>query len=209
MDSLGRENDTKRLRVFKLLSGVPALSHLRSEQFPDSVPEFNAYFMWERGARILNDIVYPGQWSVAALRDRFGEAPEVFRDMCRFKWAFNIKPDLVVLVPDAHPLCIEAKLESKESWYPSASKECAIFDDVFGWRQGRVGQLGLQRFMFKHILGDPCIPVVVGRTSGFANPSEHSFISWHDTFNALDLDSSHPYVEKLIRGNRHIGMSGP
>jgi hypothetical protein len=103
-DSLGREegatrqaiNDTKRQTIFALLGGVDGLSHYRSEDFPESIPEFNARFMGPRGLLVANDIVYPGQWNVGVLATEFGARPEEFRNWCCFKWSFNIKPDILV-----------------------------------------------------------------------------------------------------------------
>jgi hypothetical protein len=56
-DSLVHENEAKRQRIFTLLSRVPLLSHYHIEAFPQSIPDFNAFFMGQRGNRIINDIV--------------------------------------------------------------------------------------------------------------------------------------------------------
>ena len=95
---LGKNNDEKRERIFTLLSRVPGLGHYKSECFPNTIPEFNAFFLGSRGAKIVSDIVYPGRWSVSTLFERFGKNREEFRNFCRFKWSFNIKPDMVVLL---------------------------------------------------------------------------------------------------------------
>ena len=46
-----------------------------------------------------------------------------FEAVCKFKWAFNIKPDIVIHTSLESAVCIEAKLESDESTYPKNKKE--------------------------------------------------------------------------------------
>ncbi|MBI4308418.1 MAG: hypothetical protein HY684_06400 [Chloroflexi bacterium] len=215
--TLGQANDisnaAKRRRIFELISRVPGLSRFREEMFPSSIPDFNRFFVGRRGGHIKDDIVYPGQWSVASLSDnvcaKLGATSTEFGEFCRFKWSFNIKPDLVVLVPGWRPLCIEAKLESREGWYPTNAKEVKLFDDIFGSEQGRVGQIKLQRFMFEYLLGSPCQSVVIGKTL-LTEPSEAPpiFLGWRDVFAQLDLDTSHPFVRRFIGANRHMQPEG-
>ena len=207
-DSLRPNNEAKLDMIFSLLATVPELDGFHRADFPERIPDFNAFFMGPKGARILEDIAYPGQWSVAQLEKSFPEDPETFLEFCKFKWSFNIKPDLVVLTPDSPPLCIEAKLESPEGWYPSGLTEAAIFDHVFGRGKGRVGQIELQQFMFTNLLQAPCVQIVVGRTPPMGDPP-YLFISWKEVFSALDFATSHPYVEKLLLGNRHLTSDRP
>ena len=204
--SLGKDNDQKRHRIFTLLSRVPGLGHYNSESFPATIPEFNASFMGPRGARIISDIVYPGQWSVTALSERFGTNREEFQNFCRFKWSFNIKPDMVVLLAGSRPLCIEAKLESREGWYPSSAPECVIFDGLFGQRGGRVGQIELQQFIFERLLATPCQTIHIGRAAPVPDGDNQPalFLRWKEVFQILDLDSSIPYVRKLVEENRYL-----
>ncbi|MCH8102350.1 MAG: hypothetical protein IIB28_04255 [Chloroflexi bacterium] len=180
------------------------LSDYHAHDFPGNIPDFNAFFMGPPGQRILNDIVYPGRWSVESLYERFGDKPQVFRNFCRFKWAFNIKPDMVVLVPTAKPISIEAKLESREGWYPMAARERGIFDELYGKGNGRVRQIELQQFMFDHHLGSPCQSVVIGRSPFHINVPV-VFVTWNEVFGKLNTDSSLPYVRKLIGSNCHLG----
>jgi len=139
---LARDNDAKRRFIFDLFSRVDRLRHYESDSFPSVIGEFNGTFMGSPGTRIRNDIVYPGRWSVTGLFERFGARPDEFRDFCRFKWSFNIKPDVVVLLPGSKPLCVEAKFESKEGRYPTSSSDCVAFDaaDAFE-RVGRAAPM--------------------------------------------------------------------
>lgn len=200
--SLEHDNRAKRRLIFNLLSRVEGLRHYQSDSFPNAVTEFNGTFMGAQGKKIKNDIASPGRWSVTSLFERFGTRPNEFRDFCRFKWSFNIKPDIVVLLPGSKPLCIEAKLESKEGRYPTRSNECDAFDEAFDKEEGRVGQIELQQFMFGVLLNDPCQSVFIGRT-GASEPNS-IFLSWEEVFAQLDLTSSIGYVRRLIEENKHL-----
>jgi hypothetical protein len=205
--ALGRNNAKKRHLLGTLLQRIPSLGSM-SAQLPKAYSDLNAWFMGHRGARIKDDIVLPGQWSVSTLFENFKSEPDVFRDLCRFKWSFNIKPDLVIFLPDAKPICIEAKLESREGSYPATAMECAQFDELFGKHQRRVGQFELQQFMFGTLLQRPSIPVVVAK-SGRPIPTTHDSpdpptLSWHEVFAVLDTGGSLGFVERLIRNNRPI-----
>ena len=198
-DSLGRDNGAKRRFIFDSLSKIKSLRHYGQHDFPEEIHKFNGYFMGDRGSRIQKDIVFPGQWTVEALFQKFRHVPDQFRDFCRFKWSFNIKPDIVLLIPGAKPICIEAKLESSEGRYPTRRRECERFDELFGEEQGRVGQIELQRFMFAALLDSPCESLFLGR-----NPGSGPSLTWHEAFEALDLSSSIGFVRALVEENRHI-----
>lgn len=198
-DALEKDNGAKRALIMRLLARVPELKGYDLSNFPEAIAEFNSFFMGPRGLRIKRDISSPGQWSVAVLSERFRQAPEQFRGFCKFKWSFNIKPDIVVLIPGSKPLCIEAKLESVEGQYPANNKERTIFDEMFGVEEGRVGQLELQQFMFKELLEDPCDSLFLTR-----NPGPGAHVTWQEVFDKLEVDSSIPFVRALIASNRHI-----
>jgi hypothetical protein len=200
--ALGKNNNAKRARILALLSKV--LQNYQSDPFPKSRADFNAYFLGkERGSRISRDIVYPGQWNVLALHDKFKDSPEEFRAFCRFKWAFNIKPDLVLLIPGCRPICVEAKLESKEDRYPRDPQECKVFDTLFGPKKGRVRQVELQQFMFEHLLDERCQSVVLSKKRGDLAPPTVS-LTWGDVFKRLETQRSHPFVGRLLTSNIYL-----
>ena len=202
---LGKDNTAKRDLIFDLLGRAGGLtSHL--DTVPEGITEFNQFFMGSRGGTSHRKIAYPGSWSVDILAQRFEDRPQVFREFCRFKWAFNIKPDIVVLVPGSGPLCIEAKLESGEGQYPASQGERVIFDRMFGPRGGRVQQVELQRFMFERLLATPCHLLTIGRTPvGKADKrSQTPFLTWMEAFQALDVAASIPYVHKRNGENVHL-----
>lgn len=198
-DSLGRDNDAKRALIMALLARVPEVQSHGVPEFPEAIGDFNGFFIGSRGLRISRDIASPGQWSVAALAERFRGNPELFRGICKFKWSFNIKPDIVIVVRGSKPLSIEAKLESGEGQYPSNRRERAIFDELFGSEQGHVGQIELQQFMFNVLLDEPCDSLFLTR-----NPGTGAHIAWQEVFEKLDAGTSISFVGKLIEGNRHL-----
>src|SRR5205807_1561286 len=98
-----------------------------------------------------------------------------------------------LLVPGAPPVCIEAKLESGEGYYPAGPLEKAIFDERFGKSQGRVHQLELQRFMFATLLGQPCQPLLIDAGLGTAYGGVPR-LSWKEAFDALEPGTSIRFV---------------
>jgi hypothetical protein len=221
-DGLGRNetrsreqaNHEKRAFIKAAIKRLPSITRLRSLNLDADVPKFNGQFMGERGLKIVRDIASPHHWSVAAL-DALAQERNLgsvaFRDLCKFKWAFNIKPDLVVWLPERTPLCIEAKLESQEGFYPTRTDECLIFDRRFGLRKGRVRQFEMQLFMFEHVLTRPCQPIVIARDmheglEEAAATTDHRppILIWSEVFEALDTGHSLPFVAKLLETNQTL-----
>ena len=198
-DALGKNNEAKRALIMAMLARVPELKSHGMPEFPESLPDFNVFFIGPKGLRITHDIASPGLWSVATLAEQFGEQPELFRGYCKFKWSFNIKPDIVIIVHGSRPLSIEAKLESGEGQYPSSTGERAIFDRLFGSKQGHVGQIELQQFMFSVLLDEPCDSLFLTR-----NPGTGAHVAWQEVFQKLDVATSIGFVRKLIEGNTHL-----
>ena len=202
--ALGRDNDAKRARIIDLLGRAGMAGHVG--ELPESVPELNEFFMGPPGARTVRDVAYPGTWRVSALAGRFRDEPDQFHDLCRFKWAFNIKPDIVIVIPGSSPLSIEAKLESGEGQYPASSADRAVFDDRFGKRQRHVQQVDLQRFMFKELLGVSCEFLTLGarRVTSADDPNSTPFVTWMEAFAALDLTGSLDYVKRFVDENVYL-----
>ncbi len=155
-----RANVSKRAFVAELLKSVPSLAPTAELATHESIADFNAFFMGESGRRITRDIASPALWSVASLEETAQGNPQVFKDLCRLKWAFHIKPDVVILRRGLPSVCVEAKLEGTEGSYPTSKADIAVFDRVVG-SGSRVGQLGLQVFLLETLLKTPCLPVVV------------------------------------------------
>ena len=141
-----------------------------------------------------SSIQSPRWWSINKYSDHFSDNSE-FLDICRFKWSFNIKPDIVIHLDRKTALCIEAKLESRKGQYPkSGSVDKKIFDN-----RGLtcVDQLELQKFMMEDILGlnTEFILLVKQRE----NSNTHRVVHWKEIFTCLDLSGLPGYGKELIR----------
>lgn len=206
--SRAEANDLKRnfLReAFKRLGISDAVSvHL-------SLPleEMNRKFAPRQAIKF--DIASPHHWEVAGLH-----ALEIshtdFTLLCKLKWSFNIKPDLVILVPGSSPLCIEAKLESREGFYPRSKLEVAPFADR---AVPRIRQFELQEFMFRELLQMPAQHVVVaknipqGTQGADADAPPTPVVTWVEALSRMDMGGSIPFVKKLFDENRTIRAHGP
>lgn len=196
-------NQSKRQFILTLLDSVPSLRPIAREILPEPIPDFNAYFMSDAGRRIVRDIASPALWSVTSLAQRFRSQPDVFLDLCKVKWSFHIKPDIVVRIPGSPSLCIEAKVESGEGVYPSGT-DARVVDEVFG-KPTRVRQFELQRFMFDELLGESCLPVVVQERYPTSHPG-YPVLIWGEVFSTIAaaevLGGSIPFVSQLLGENR-------
>lgn len=112
-----------------------------------SVLDFNTHF-GAVPAPSATFIQSPSNWSIARFDTNIPDNDE-FRRTCVFKWAFNVKPDLVVQVGEK-VLCIEAKWDSGEGQYPGTDREKAIFS-----RRGLpyVPQTEVQKYLVNDLLG--------------------------------------------------------
>jgi hypothetical protein len=137
------------------------------------------------------EIQYPGKWSMAKYDQNFPDNTNFLR-ICRFKWAFNIKPDIVIHLNRDKALCIEAKYESGEGYYPTSTEEAAIFE-----RRSipRVGQMELQKYMMEDLLGiEMDFMFLVSKKQ---SSETHRIITWGEAFKMLDLSGMPAFVIKM------------
>jgi hypothetical protein len=76
--------------------------------------------------------------------------------VCRLKWSFRIKPDIVIQTSNNHALCVELTLESREGNYPSDGREIGQLRDRFKETYSSifpVKQRCLQKFLMTKLLG--------------------------------------------------------
>ena len=160
------------------------------------VLDFNQYF---GAARASTDYIQsPGRWTVKGLSASLEDDLEFLRT-CRFKWAFNIKPDLVVLDEGAKALCVEAKVESPEGSYPTVEADRKEFDRRFPGGGARVGQLELQRHLMQDMLGFDASFVFLVKDLGHGKSKEEcQTVSWRNAFGALDYSGCQPYMRAWI-----------
>ena len=153
-----------------------------------SIHEFNTHF----GAVPQPSTTYvqsPGNWSIGRF-DRNIPENDQFRQTCRFKWAFNIKPDLVIQTPSGHVLCIEAKWDSMEGKYPASEPEKVIFK-----RRGLpyLTQTEVQRYLVNEALGLQGTFAYLAR-SHFETDAGRS-VTWAEIIPQLDRSDAPKFVQ--------------
>jgi len=164
--------------------------------------DFNKFF----GCTSKEYIQYPGSWRVLELCDKVKEvnisegeiSKESLLEIAKFKWSFNIKPDLVIILDQKKVLCFEAKFKSGYSSYPHNPKEKKKWDEFFGIKNQRVSQLELQEFLFKKILNyQEFYPFsILNEETGNSND-----LLWKDVFNDMEIDD---YSRAFLSENKFL-----
>ncbi len=120
--------------ILKELGLVDTIDRLKNGRY--NYQKFNRFF----GGKSKNHIESPGNWRISAIIKKFKkinrlnkdtekfevrDAQSLFIRTCMLKWSFNIKPDLVILLPSyleknslTGGICIEASLESRVDRFP-------------------------------------------------------------------------------------------
>lgn len=153
--------------------------------------EFNNFFgAGKRGAR-KDRIMSPATWSIAKFSPKMPDDIEFLR-ACVFKWAFNAKPDLVIQISPNEVICIEAKYESNESYYPAGSKDKKIFK-----KRGlnRLSQIDFQVHMFTFLLGMKVTHFLLAPSLTSERANE---VTWQEAFSCLNLNDMHTFVSKSL-----------
>ena len=129
----------------------------------------------------------PANWRLSAFSSKQLEDHNMIA-VCKVKWSFRIKPDLVIHTDDNHALCIELKLEAGEGFYPSDGTEKKLL--VF-----RISQTELQKFMMEKLLGLECRFLLITRHPDKA-PTE---LSWRGLCDELDHSDLPNYLERALK----------
>ena len=153
----------------------------------ETVREFNRFFIEPR--RASHDYIQsPANWSLSQIANSLPslESNADLLIACKIKWAFKVKPDLVIHADRDHALCIELKLESGEGSYPSESGEKKLLRDrgLFAEKKALplpMSQTDLQKFLMTELLGLDCRFRFITRhaTSGT------ECVAWHDFLELL------------------------
>jgi hypothetical protein len=190
-----KSNDERRLAILDVLEPSNR-RHLQA----CSAEDFNRFF-GVAGHVSKEHIQSPGRWSVLRFAKNI-EGNDEFLRTCRFKWAFNIKPDLMLDNGEKHLLCIEAKLESLEGSYPTSSPEKA----EFARRQiERIKQTELQRHLLEDLLGYTADFRFLVQSTAAASMS-HATVTWAEVFEALDLS---PLPSWVRAWTKRFAKTGP
>ena len=129
----------------------------------------------------------PGRWSLIKYDEHIPDNDD-FVKTSRFKWSFNIKPDLVIQTATDRAVVIEAKYESGESCYPSSPVEQQIWDRRH-ITTGGVWQTELQQYMFEQLLGINAQHVYLVKSGHphWAGDPTPTTLTWGRAFQNLEL----------------------
>jgi len=188
-----RDVETARSLILDLL--VPSNA---DELRRMSVLEVNEFF----GAVPVASREYiqmPGKWSIERFAGHITDN-DAFLRTCRFKWAFNAKPDIVIHTTHDTAVCVEAKIESGEGQYPTNRSEIAEFK-----RRGipLQKQTDLQTYILRELLGIEAefIYLVATRTAPSAT---HHTITWADAFDASQGCKRYSELPSVTRRRSHL-----
>lgn len=150
-------------------------------------------------------IQYPGRWSVTKIDREFNDN-DAFLKACKFKWAFNIKPDIVIHLNKNTAICIEAKLESGQGKYPSLESERKIFRKRIG-QHVTLGQLEVQRYLMKDLLGLNTRFIYLGAKEPKDRDSNYLYLQWQEVFDSMNMQNMPLFAQSLCRkfGTQTIG----
>lgn len=194
-------DDLEALNAFKRKVILDLLNPSNREELEaKSIYEFNQYFGAVR-TQSAKHIASPGNWSIPYF-DPYIADNEAFLEVCKFKWCFNAKPDIVIHTTNDHALCIEAKYESGEGKYPSTKKDQDIFRRRFAQDERdesyMVGQLSIQQKIMNELLGlqdTQFLYLVQKKGKGGTVPE----VSWGEAFGVLDTESCPYFVKEWIK----------
>jgi hypothetical protein len=188
---IGSEEKNQRRRQF-ILDALKLQNHRKLRNC--TVEEFNSFFT-SRPSR--KEIQSPSRWSITRFDGLFrkGEKTEngdldLFEEAAKFKWCFNVKPDIVIITSEGEVISIEAKFETGEAKYPSSKLDKAIFK-----RRNLqfATQTKIQKKMFE-ILDIEARHLLLAKKSN----GDDSY-AWKDVFGRMDLNEAPTFLEKQIK----------
>lgn len=180
------DNTTRRAVIERALDIEGAYGSL-------SIAEFNTRF----GATpkpSTTTIQSPATWNLARMAEAITDDGEL-RAACMLKWAFRIKPDLVISGSGNRVMCVEAKWESGEGSYPATGEEHAILA-ARGIKGAR--QLEVQRFLLRDLLDLDATFGYLVRTPPAGVTIEEITVSWRQAFESLDLSTTPPFIRNWV-----------
>jgi len=182
-----KNEDTKReiIRQFLPINGIDDILKTPTK-------EINKKF-GVAGEPSSEFIQFPGKWAITKYNNNYPDNDDFYK-ICKFKWSFNIKPDIVIHLDKDHAICIEAKYESGEGSYPSSEVEKSIFN-----KRGLkyVGQMELQKYMMEDLLGIKSdFMFLVYKKE---NSNTHKIISWKEAFGSIDMSEMPEFAIEMTK----------
>jgi hypothetical protein len=138
-------------------------------------------------------VQFPGKWAISKYANHFPDNDEFLR-VCRFKWSFNIKPDIVIHLNKDRAICIEAKFESSEGAYPTSAPDMSVFR---ARKLQQVKQMELQEYMMEELLGIQTDYVFL--VFNKEQRSTHKVVSWAEVFSCLGLSDLPHFASEMAR----------
>ena len=181
------DNDIKKNLILEALN-----PQNKCDLYAMKTPCFNKYFGASNPSE--NTIQSPSGWSIRCMDENING--DFFLDACKFKWAFNIKPDIVIHTGKTTAVCVEAKFESRESNYPSNGKDKETFQER-QQKRGSVKQTEVQEYMFKELLGMKTDFVLLAKTKG-SQSKTHRTLTWCEVFCNMDIDKCPKFVRDWV-----------
>lgn len=193
-DKINKENENKeeiKREIIRNKLKISQIEEIIKLDFKDLNEKFGI-----AGSPSKDQIQYPGKWALTKFYKNFLYNKEDFLKVCKFKWSFNIKPDIVIQMNEKQVICIEAKYESSEGSYPSSEIEKNIFKKEFDLNE--IKQTELQKYMFEDLLGFDCLSVFL-RHKIINKTNYYLTLTWKDIFNSLDLSSLPLFAKEMIK----------
>lgn len=163
----------------------------REELEQMSIYNFNKYFGANR-ALSSEHIVSPSNWSISSFSNTYNN--DEFLKVCKFKWCFNAKPDIVIHTTHNTAICIEAKFESGEGKYPSKNEEKEIFNQR---GLNSVGQLCIQKKIMEELLEIQTEYIFLVQKK--SHSETHKKITWEEAFKNLDTTNCPFFIKEWLK----------
>jgi hypothetical protein len=181
-------DETKKKEVIRKKLNITGIDDIMKGKPSD----INRYF-GVMGKPSQGQVQYPGKWSISKYNKTILNNAD-FEKVCKFKWSFNIKPDIVIHLDKNRAICIEAKYESGEGHYPSQQKD----NDIFNQRKlDKVGQLELQEYMMNELLGiNTKFIFLVFKEPAMETPN---VLTWSKAFEGMDLIGLPRFAEDMLK----------
>lgn len=186
---IGDKNEAKRIYISQALSlDLPQ----------KSIEEFNRLFVARKPS--VTDIQSPARWGITTIFTNPLDT-ETKVKACKLKWAFNVKPDIVIELDNNGVICIEAKVESDEGCYAGTSEEKKTMIKCLG-EDGAAKfkdcsrQCAVQEFLMKDVLGyEPVYNVFL--SLGEKDKQGAVNLSWKEAFDYFSKDRLSAVIQRL------------
>lgn len=137
----------------------------------------------------------PARWSPATMAHAMDKL--TYGHICRIKWCFNIRPDLVLITGERRAICIETKFDSLQTSYQETNPAYPELEPIT--------ELQCHRYMFDHLMGpDPWQVTHALLSKKPGETKEFISLTWQEVFEQMDASASHPFVSRWLKENRAL-----